>query len=95
MVPVSSVLTAPDGSTSVMVAGSDSRAHQTAVKVGIRNGDDVQIVEGVKENDKVVSIGAYGLPDKTRIKIEAAEEGEPSKPAPGGSKGATEDASDK
>jgi HlyD family secretion protein len=98
VVPASSVLTAPDGSTSVMVAGSDSRAHQTAVKLGIRNGDDVQIVEGVKENDKVVSIGAYGLPDKTRIKIEAAEapaEGETPKPAAGGSKGATEDASDK
>jgi HlyD family secretion protein len=98
VVPVSSVLTAPDGSTSVMVAGPDSRAHQTAVKLGIRNGDDVQILEGVKENDKVVSIGAYGLPDKTRIKIEAAEapaEGETSKPAAGGAKGATEDASDK
>jgi HlyD family secretion protein len=98
VVPASSVLTAPDGSTSVMVAGSDSRAHQTAVKLGIRNGDDVQIVEGVKENDKVVTIGAYGLPDKTRIKIEAAEapaEGESSKPPAGGSKGATEDASDK
>jgi HlyD family secretion protein len=98
VVPVSSVLTAPDGSTSVMVAGSDSRAHQTAVKVGIRNGDDVQIVEGVKENDKVLSSGAYGLPDKTRIKIEAAEapaEGETSKPAAGGPKGATEAASDK
>ena len=98
VVPVSSVLTAPDGSTSVMVAGSDNRAHQTAVKLGIRNGDDVQIVEGVKENDKIVSIGAYGLPDKTRIKIEAAEapaEGETSKPAAGGPKGTSEDASDK
>jgi HlyD family secretion protein len=98
VVPASSVLTAPDGSTSVMVAGSDSRAHQTAVKLGIRNGDDVQIVEGVKENDKVVSSGAYGLPDKTRIKIETAEapaEGETSKPAASGSKGASEDASDK
>ena len=98
VVPVSSVLTAPDGSTSVMVAGSDNRAHQTAVKLGIRNGDDVQIVEGVKENDKIVWIGAYGLPDKTRIKIEAAEapaEGETSKPAAGGSKGSSDDASDK
>ena len=98
VVPASSVLTAPDGSTSVMVAGSDGRAHQTTVKLGIRNDDDVQIVAGVKENDKVISIGAYGLPDKTRIKIETAEapaEGETSKPAAGGSKAAGEDASDK
>ena len=38
-----------------MLAGSDGRAHQKAVKLGIRNGDDVQIVEGVTASDKVVS----------------------------------------
>ncbi|HET9307470.1 MAG TPA: efflux RND transporter periplasmic adaptor subunit [Candidatus Sulfotelmatobacter sp.] len=73
VVPVSSILTAPDGSTTVMVAGSDGRAHQKTVKLGIRNGDDVQVTEGVSENDKVIATGAYGLPDKTKIKIEAAE----------------------
>jgi RND family efflux transporter MFP subunit len=82
VVPASSILTAQDGSTTVMLAGSDGRAHQQSVKVGIRNGDDVQIVEGVKEGDKVVSSGAYGLPDKTKIKIEAAEApADASKPA--------------
>lgn len=73
VVPVSSILTAPDGATTVMVAGSDGRAHQKPVKLGIRNGDDVQVTEGVSENDKVIATGAYGLPDKTKIKIEAAE----------------------
>jgi multidrug resistance efflux pump len=73
VVPATSILTAPDGSTTVMLAGSDGLAHQQAVKVGIRNGDDVQILEGVSANDKVVTNGAYGLPDKTKIKIEAAE----------------------
>ncbi len=43
------------------------------MKLGIRNGDDVQILEGVTASDKVVATGAYGLPDKTKIKIEAAE----------------------
>jgi RND family efflux transporter MFP subunit len=73
VVPASSILTAQDGSTTVMLAGSDGMAHQQSVKVGIRNGDDVQLVEGVKEGDRVVSTGAYGLPDKTKIKIETAE----------------------
>lgn len=73
VVPVSSVLTAPDGSTTVMEAGSDGRAHQKPVKLGIRNGDDVQVTEGVNEGEKVISSGAYGLPDKTKIKIQAAE----------------------
>ena len=72
VVPVNSVITAPDGTSSIMLAGADGLAHQQAVKVGIRNGDDLQILEGVTANDKVVTSGAYGLPDKTKIKIEAA-----------------------
>jgi len=96
VVPATSVLTAPDGSTTVMIAGSDGLAHQRAVKVGIRNGDDVQIVEGVSANDKVVTSGAYGLPDKTKIKIEAAEApAEEAKPSAEGSKAPSEGSGDK
>lgn len=96
VVPASSLLTAPDGSTTVMVAGSDGRAHQTSVKVGVRNGDDVQIVDGLKDSDRVVTNGAYGLPDKTKIKAEAAPaEGEGAKPAAGGSKTAGGDSDEK
>ena len=73
VVPATSIITVPDGSTAVMIAGSDGLAHQKAVKVGIRNGDDVQILEGVTESDKVITAGAYGLPDKTKIKVAAAE----------------------
>ncbi len=90
VVPANSILTAPDGSTSVMLSGSDGRAHQSAVRLGIHNGDDVQVIEGVTESDKVISSGAYGLPDKTKIKIAAAAQAEESpqgsKPAAGDSK---------
>ncbi len=82
VVPGNSVITTPEGSTAVMLAGSDGRAHQKAVKLGIRNGDDVQILEGITASDKVVATGAYGLPDKTKIKIETAET-----PAEGASEG--------
>jgi multidrug efflux pump subunit AcrA (membrane-fusion protein) len=85
VVPASSVITTPDGATAVMLAGSDGRAHQKAVKLGIHNADDVQILEGVTATDKVVATGAYGLPDKTKIKIEAAEG-----PAEGSSQGSKE-----
>ena len=96
VVPASSILTAQDGSNTVMLAGADGMAHQQPVKVGIRNGDDVQIVEGVKEGDKVVSAGAYGLPDKTKIKIEAAEApAEASKPGAEESKAPSEGSGDK
>jgi multidrug efflux pump subunit AcrA (membrane-fusion protein) len=73
VVPASSIITATDGTTSVMLAGSDGLAHQKTVKVGVRNGDDVQILDGVAASDRVVTTGAYGLPDKTKIKIQAAE----------------------
>ena len=73
VVPATSILTAPDGSTTVMLAGADGRAYQKPVKLGIRNGDDVQVTDGLGQNDKVIASGAYGLPDKTKIKIEAAE----------------------
>jgi len=71
VVPAAAVISAADGSSAVMIAGTDGKAHQKAVKLGIRQDDDVQILEGVDETDKVVSTGAYGLPDNTKIKIEA------------------------
>lgn len=95
VVPVNSILTAPDGSKTVMLAGSDGRAHQKAVKTGIRNGDDVQVVEGLTSNDKVISGGAYALPDNTKITVASSEPqtepsggkpgNEPAKPAAGDS----------
>jgi RND family efflux transporter MFP subunit len=85
VVPANAIVTTPDGGTAVMLAGPDGRAHQKTVKVGIRSGDDVQIVEGVNAGDKVVSNGAYGLPDKTKIQIQAAEA--PAEGSPEGAKG--------
>ncbi len=88
VVPMSAILTAPDGTSSVMLAGSDGLAHQMSVKLGIRNGDEVQIVEGVTPTDKVITSGAYGLPDKTKIKVESAVAASDSdKPSPDSSKG--------
>jgi HlyD family secretion protein len=74
-VPVAALLTAQDGVTSVMVEGacpesknaSERCALQRRVKIGIRDDDKIQITEGLKEGEKVVATGAYGLPDKSRI----------------------------
>jgi HlyD family secretion protein len=72
VIPAASLLTAQDGSTTVMVAGADGRAHQTTVRAGIRQGEQVQIVEGLKVGDRAVGAGAYGLPDNTKITAEKA-----------------------
>jgi multidrug efflux pump subunit AcrA (membrane-fusion protein) len=74
VVPAAAVISAADGSSAVMIAGSDGKAHQKTVKLGIRQDDDIQILEGVTEADKVVATGAYGLPDNTKIKIEMPAE---------------------
>lgn len=82
-VPAASVLTAQDGATTVMLIGPDNRAHQTPVKVGIRDGDRIQIVDGVSPGSKVIVSGAYALPDKTKVTIEAAAEPTEKKPGAG------------
>jgi HlyD family secretion protein len=74
VVPAAAVLTVPNGGTSVMVVGPDDRAHQRSVHTGIRQGDDIQIADGLKEGERVVTVGAYGLPDNTKVHIEMPQE---------------------
>src|ERR1035441_7479918 len=84
VVPQAAVLTAPDGTIYVMITGSDNKAHQKSVKTGIRQGDQVQILDGLAEGDRVIASGAYGLPDNTRIRVEAAQESDKSNRPPAG-----------
>ncbi len=82
VVPSAAVLKTPEGGATVVRVGKDEVAHVTPVEVGIRNGDDVQITKGLQAGDTVVAAGAYGLPDKTKVKpMEPAAAGE-SKAAP-------------
>jgi multidrug efflux pump subunit AcrA (membrane-fusion protein) len=74
VIPATSLLTAPDGSKSVMVIGSDGRAHQETVETGIREGNEVQIMKGLSPGQRVVTAGAYGLPDNTKVNVVSASE---------------------
>lgn len=58
----------------VMVVGEDMIAHETKVKVGIRQGDKTQITEGLQGGETVVTEGNYALPDGTKVEIAADEE---------------------
>jgi HlyD family secretion protein len=75
-VPLSAVLTAQDGTKSVMIAGADGAAHKRAVTLGIDDGKDVQVVQGLSGADTVITTGGYGLDDGTKIKVGTAGEGE-------------------
>jgi HlyD family secretion protein len=70
VVPVSALLAAESGGEKIMVAGSDGLAHEHSVQVGIRSGDDVQIVSGINPGDQVITEGGLGLDDKGKIHVE-------------------------
>ena len=82
-VPMSAILTAQDGTKSVMVVGSDGAAHRKPVKLGIEDGDDAQVISGVSLADMVITGGAYALEDGTKVKVGPAEGGDDDKPVAG------------
>jgi multidrug efflux pump subunit AcrA (membrane-fusion protein) len=88
-IPNSAVLTAQDGSKSVMVVGSDSTAQSKPVTLGISDGEDVQVLGGVTQADMVITGGAFGLDKGTKVKVGKPESDDEGKPA--ASKGGDKD----
>lgn len=87
--PKDAVLPADDGSTNVLIVGSDGAAHKRPVKVGLRTAEKVQILSGVSAADMVITHGGYGLDEGTKVKVGAKEDDDKSggdAPAAGGSK---------
>jgi HlyD family secretion protein len=76
VVPPSALLNASGAEAQVMVVNSQNEAQSRAVRVGIQTPEEVQILSGLKPGEQVVSQGAYGLPDKTRVKIEKPDTAE-------------------
>jgi membrane fusion protein (multidrug efflux system) len=60
-----------DGRADVFVV-ENGRAMARAVRVGFRQGDNVQVLDGLKENDQVVVLGQNVLKDKDAVTIEKA-----------------------
>jgi HlyD family secretion protein len=74
VVPAAAVYKNPEGNGNyVLVAGTDDKAHQKPVQVGIRNGEDAQIASGINPGDPVITSGGYAVPDGTKIKVEKPE----------------------
>lgn len=73
--PVASVVTDDDGQSTVAVVTGD-HVVQTRVKTGFHENDWVEIAaSGLKPGDTVVTVGAYGLPDKTKIVVQNSPNG--------------------
>ena len=53
----------------VFVIGQDGKAHRTDIKVGLRDHDKVQVTEGIKVGDLVVTSGGYALSDGLGVRV--------------------------
>lgn len=78
--PASALLTGSDGATSVMLLDTDNKVSRKNVKVGIRDGANMQVLDGLKKGDRIVTAGAFELdrmdPDdlpKTTIQVQAPQ----------------------
>ncbi|HEV3040427.1 MAG TPA: efflux RND transporter periplasmic adaptor subunit [Candidatus Angelobacter sp.] len=70
IIPASALLNASGDQAQVLVIGSDGMAKSRDVKTGIKNSEDVQIISGLKAGEQVVTEGAYGLKENTKVKVE-------------------------
>ena len=71
LVPAAAVLLdSPGGDEgTVMIDDAGSVARERRVKVGIRSGDRIQIISGVRPGEIVVTEGNYALPDGTKLQV--------------------------
>ncbi|MDQ2833001.1 MAG: efflux RND transporter periplasmic adaptor subunit [Acidobacteriota bacterium] len=77
LIPSAAVQTDVDGVTkSVMVISSDGTAHKRPVTLGIQAKDQVQVLSGITGTDTVITTGAYGLDEGTKVKVGTAPVGD-------------------
>lgn len=79
VVPSSALLQSAETGTAVMVVGPDEVAHNRPVKTGIQGGGEVQVISGLNPGERIVTSGAYGLPDNTKVTWSASSATESSK----------------
>jgi len=66
-----------------MVIKPDGTAAKRPVTLGIRNSESAQVLSGLGPADTVITTGAYGLDEGTRVKVGAAEADDAGKKAGG------------
>ncbi len=69
VVPAAAILPGEEGGTAVLTISADSVAHKRAVTLGVREGNQVQILSGANPGEEVVVVGGMGLDDNTKVKV--------------------------
>lgn len=79
LVPQVALLPSQEGTTVVMVVGSDMVAHERKVEAGVKRDDKVQILSGVKPGEQVITEGGVGIQDGTKVRVDTGKSGEEDK----------------
>jgi Fe2+ transport system protein FeoA len=61
-----------EGNDTTVFVAADNKAQRRVVRLGLTDGARVEVVEGLKAGDLVITRGQNGLPDGAQITIEAA-----------------------
>jgi multidrug efflux pump subunit AcrA (membrane-fusion protein) len=83
VIPFAAVLTANSGNTSAIVVDAENKPHKKPVTLGIREGANVEIADGLQNGERVVTSGVFELGkldddvfDKTKVHIQLPKEEE-------------------
>jgi membrane fusion protein (multidrug efflux system) len=69
VVPEESLVTTIDGQTVIAIVEND-KAFQRVIQPGLRENGMVEVQgEGIREGMQVVTVGAYGLPPETKVRV--------------------------
>jgi multidrug efflux pump subunit AcrA (membrane-fusion protein) len=69
IIPASAVLPRSEGGTIAMVVDNQDIAHEREIKVGVREPEHVQVLEGVQAGEQVITVGGLGLGDKSKVRV--------------------------
>ena len=84
MIPITAILSSQEGTEdTVLVVGPDSLAHEHKIEAGVREGDRVQVLKGLAQGEQVITVGGFGVQDKTKVKVEKPGAEKPTEEKPG------------
>ena len=75
VMPASAVLPSDEGDTIAITVDDKNVAHHQKVTIGVREPDTVQVLDGVKPGDRVVTVGGLGLDDMAKVRVVKPGEG--------------------
>jgi RND family efflux transporter MFP subunit len=76
IVPLEAIQTGPDGESKFVLVINQGATAKRPVKLGIVTAESAQILNGVSPADTVITTGAYGLDEGTKVKVGAAAAGD-------------------